>query len=161
LDSGKFSSCIILCILVNHLQFWLSCLDPFHSLFSCFFSIFILIGLVILTPVRLCQKESSLSTSLIRTIAPIFRHHLQMMYAPSVKNAHTFDFKPATLILVHAASPLLSFGVAFFSWIAAVFWLFAIIMGNPDGTEKRDDGRATVLMIRNWWEKYLLSAIRR
>ena len=84
-----------------------------------------------------------------------------MIYALSVKNAHTFDFSPSTLVLVHIASPIVSFGIAFFSWIAAVFWLFAIIMGNPDGTEKRDNGRATVIGVRNWWEKYFLHAIRR
>jgi cytochrome bd-type quinol oxidase subunit 1 len=65
------------------------------------------------------------------------------------------------LMFVHVLSPILSMGVAFFSWISAVFWLFAIVMGNPDGTEKRDDGRATVIMVRNWWEKYFLSALRR
>ncbi len=84
-----------------------------------------------------------------------------MMYAPSVKDAYTFDFSPLALVVVHVVSPILSFGVAFFSWIAAVFWLFALVMGNPDGTEKRDDGRATVLGVRNWWEKFLLHAIRR
>lgn len=84
-----------------------------------------------------------------------------MIYAPSVKNAHTFNFSPTALVLIHILSPFLSFGVAFFSWIAAVFWLFAIIMGNPDGTEKGDDGRATVIGVRNWWEKYFLSALRR
>jgi hypothetical protein len=84
-----------------------------------------------------------------------------MMYAPSVKDAHTFNFSPTALVIVHLFSPILSFGVAFFSWIAAVFWLFSIIMGNPDGTERGDDGQRTVLGVRNWWEKYFLNAIRR
>ena len=151
----------VLCTFLTTLQFWLSFLDPAHSLFSCLFTIIVVIGLVILTPLRMCQKEASFSTSLIRTVAPVFRHHLQMIYAPSVKNAHTFDFSPSALVFVHFFSPILSVGVAFFSWIAAVFWLFALIMGNPDGTEKRDDGRATVIGVRNWWEKYFLNAIRR
>jgi hypothetical protein len=121
----------------------------------------VLIGLIIIAPLRMFQKEYSFSTSLIRTVAPVFRNHLQMLCAPSVKQAHTFDFSPGMLMFVHVLSPILSMGVAFFSWISAVFWLFAIVMGNPDGTEKRDDGRATVIMVRNWWEKYFLSALRR
>lgn len=82
------------------------------------------------------------------------------MYAPSISHAHTFDFSPVRLILVQVVSPLLSIGVSISAWIAAVFWLFTLTMGNPDGTERRDDGRATVLMIRNWWEKFFLTAIR-
>ena len=83
-----------------------------------------------------------------------------MIYAPSVKRAHTFDFSPTALILIHVASPFVSLVLAFCAWIAAVFWLFALIMGNPDGTEKRDDGRVTVLGLRNYMEKYLLNALR-
>lgn len=83
-----------------------------------------------------------------------------MLCAPSVDNAHTFEFRPFCLVLVHVCSPLLSVGVAVASWVAAAFWLFAICMGNPDGTERKDDGQATVLGVRNWWEKYLLYAIR-
>lgn len=139
----------------------MSCLDPFYSLFSSLFTVFSLIALVAISPIRLCQTEWSFSTSLIRTVCPIYRKHLQLLYAPSVKNAHNFEFSPGLLIVVHVVAPVVSVCMAFFSWIAAVFWLFAITMGNPDGTEKRDDGRATVLMARNKWEKYLLLALRR
>jgi len=33
-------------------------------------------------------------------------------------------------------------------------------MGNPDGTERRDDGADAVLAVRNWWERCLLNALR-
>jgi len=141
--------------------FWMSCLDPLFSLFSCLFTIFTLLALVACSPVRLCKPDWSFSLSLIRTICPLYRKHLQLLYASSVDNAHNFEFSPMKLIAIHATAPLLSICFAFFSWIAAVFWLFAITMGNPDGTEKRDDGRATVLMARNRWERYLLLALRR
>jgi hypothetical protein len=84
-----------------------------------------------------------------------------LLYAPSVDNAHNFEFSLVKLIAVYLTAPALSICFAFFSWIAAIFWLFAITMGNPDGTEKRDDGRATVLMARNRWERYLLLALSR
>ncbi|KPI38608.1 uncharacterized protein AB675_4240 [Cyphellophora attinorum] len=140
--------------------FWMSIMDPFYTLFSCLFSIITLVVLVVISPIRLCQKEWSFSTCLIRTLCPIYRKHLQIIYAGSVDNAHNFEFSPARLVLIHVLAPGLSICMAFFSWIAAVFWIFALTMGNPDGTEKRDDGRATVLMARNKWEKFLLLALR-
>jgi hypothetical protein len=138
----------------------MSFLDPLYSLFSCLFTLFTLVVLVLISPIQLCQKEWCFSISLIRTVCPIYRKHLQILYASSVEDAHTFEFSPARLVLIHTIAPLLSICFAFFSWIASVFWLFAITMGNPDGTEKRDDGRATVLMARNRWEKCLLIALR-
>ncbi|RMZ90700.1 hypothetical protein DV736_g2078, partial [Chaetothyriales sp. CBS 134916] len=139
---------------------WLSCLDPFHSIFSCIFSVFALIGLILFWPLRLCHKGDPFSTVLVRTIAPVFWNHLRLIYAPSAKKAHGFDFSAPRLMLVHLALPIVSLAMAFFAWVAAVFWLFALMMGNPDGTEKRDDGRATVLGARNYLEKYLLTAIK-
>ncbi|KAJ9634028.1 uncharacterized protein PV06_08518 [Exophiala oligosperma] len=140
---------------------WLSFLDPFHCMISAIYSIFAVFIIILLLPLRLCRQECSPSVTLVRMIGPIFRNHLQMIYAKSLEHAHTFEFSPACLVLIHVISPLISLGNAVAAWIVAVFWLFAIIMGNPDGTEKRDDGRATVLMLRDWWEKCLLYAVRK
>ena len=63
------------------------------------------------------------------------------------------------LIAIHVASPLVSIGVAVAAWVSAAFWVFAVIMGNPDGTERRDDGRDAVLAVRNWWEGFFLMAL--
>lgn len=60
-----------------------------------------------------------------------------------------------SLILVHLLSPILTVGLLLASWTAAFFWVFAMILGNPDGTERRDDGRAAVLGVRNWWKAWL------
>ena len=83
------------------------------------------------------------------------------MHAESAYSAHELDFKAERLIAIQIASPVISAGVAIGEWVAAPFWIFAIIMGNPDGTERRDDGRATVLAVRNWWEHCLLKAVTR
>lgn len=139
---------------------WLSFLDPFMSLFSTIFTLVSTFIILLISPIHICHPSSSTSTLIIRTIAPVFRSHLRQMCAPSVEEAHTFDFKPGILILTQIISPLLSVGVAVAAWIAAAFWLFALMMGNPDGTERGDDGRAAVLGVRNWWEKFHLSAIR-
>ncbi|KIX94544.1 uncharacterized protein Z520_09590 [Fonsecaea multimorphosa CBS 102226] len=140
---------------------WMSFLDPFHCLFSAIFSIFAVLIIMLFAPLRLCRKECSPSISLVRMVGPVFRNHLQMIFAQSLDNAHTFEFSPVCLVLVHIVSPLISVGNAIAAWIVAVFWVFAIIMGNPDGTERRDDGRASVLLLRDWWERCLLFAIRK
>ncbi|KIW58157.1 hypothetical protein PV05_02704 [Exophiala xenobiotica] len=140
---------------------WLSFLDPLHCIFSALYSIFALFTIILLLPLRLCRRECSPTITLVRMVGPLFRNHLQMIFAKSLDHAHTFEFSPACLVLIHLVSPIISLGNAIAAWIVAVFWLFAIIMGNPDGTEKRDDGRATVLMLRDWWEKCLLSAVRK
>ena len=142
-------------------QLWMSFLDPLHCLFSAIFSIFAVFVVIVLLPLRICRRESSSSTVLIRMVGPVFRNHLQMIYAKSLSSAHTFEFSPSCLVFIHIISPIISIGNAIAAWVSAVFWVFAIIMGNPDGTEKRDDGRATVLGLRDWWEKCLLYAIRK
>jgi len=140
---------------------WMSFLDPFYCLFSAMYSILAVITIVLFAPLRLCQRQCSPSVSLVRMVAPVFRNHLRMICADSLANAHTFEFSPVCLILIHVASPFISFGNVIAAWIVAIFWIFALIMGNPDGTERRDDGRASVLALRDWWERCLLFAVRK
>jgi hypothetical protein len=83
-----------------------------------------------------------------------------MLCGDSAEGSHELEYKPSSLVMVYLVAPLLSIGVAIAAWISASFWVFAITMGNPDGTERRDDGRATVLGVRNRWERFLLSAVR-
>lgn len=90
----------------------------------------------------------------------MFKHHLEMMYAPSVEHAFEWDFRAGMLICIQLTSPFISIGVAVAAWVSAAFWVFSSIMGNPDGTERRDDGRDAVLAVRNWWEKCLLTSLR-
>ncbi|OAX79385.1 hypothetical protein ACJ72_06298 [Emergomyces africanus] len=62
---------------------------------------------------------------------------------------------PLLLFLIHLVSPLLIPPLLLASWIAASFWVFTMILGNPDGMEWRDDGRVAVLGVRNWWWSWL------
>jgi hypothetical protein len=62
------------------------------------------------------------------------------------------------LFLLHLFSPICALGIALAAWIAALFWVYAVILGDPpDGEEGLDDdgGRATVLGVRGWWERWL------
>jgi hypothetical protein len=78
------------------------------------------------------------------------------------------------LMLVHLFSPLISIGVVLSAWVAGFFWFYAGIIGNPEGAgaeqqrtnvrylEEKDgenDGRASVLTVRNWWKGWLTKAV--
>lgn len=59
----------------------------------------------------------------------------------------------SSLLLAHMLAPFISIGVAVAAWTVAIYWVFAAIVGDPDGSEGGcDDGRATVLGLRGWWE---------
>lgn len=62
---------------------------------------------------------------------------------------------PPMLILIHLFSPVYALGIALSAWVAAVFWAYAVILGDPDGRDGNDDGRAAVLGVRAWWERWL------
>lgn len=61
-------------------------------------------------------------------------------------------------IAVLLLSPFLSIVILLFAWTAAWFWVFSVVMGNPDGTERKDDGRAAVLGVCKWWRTWLAKA---
>lgn len=59
------------------------------------------------------------------------------------------------LILLNLFSPVYAVAVALSAWVAAMFWFYAAILGDPDGRDGKDDGRAAVLGVRGWWERWL------
>jgi hypothetical protein len=62
------------------------------------------------------------------------------------------------LIAVLLLSSFLSIAFLLLVWTAAFFWVFAMVLGNPDGTERKDDGRAAVLGVCRWWQIWLRKA---
>lgn len=73
------------------------------------------------------------------------------------------SFNVLILVLISLFSPIISIGVAVASWTAAVFWFYAAVLGDPSGTDRpegHNDGRASVLAVRNWWMHYLVRSVR-
>ncbi|KAA8650709.1 uncharacterized protein ATNIH1004_003397 [Aspergillus tanneri] len=62
------------------------------------------------------------------------------------------------LVAVLILSSFLSVAFLLLVWTAAFFWVFAMVLGNPDGTERKDDGRAAVLGVCKWWHMWLCKA---
>ncbi|KAL9115238.1 MAG: hypothetical protein Q9227_001032 [Pyrenula ochraceoflavens] len=149
----------------NHavwLLIWLAFLLPAFSLFCALYTTIALIIILLISPLQLCHLALPIPSNIQRFLSPLWRAHLR--YLKSTRLPHDDDFEPLTspalLTLILLISPLLSIGVALAAWVAASFWLFALMMGNPDGTERGDDGRNTVVLVRDWWEKCLLKAER-
>ncbi|KAI9741230.1 MAG: hypothetical protein M1834_002946 [Cirrosporium novae-zelandiae] len=65
-----------------------------------------------------------------------------------------------TTLIVLLLAPFLSVGVAMATWVAAFFWAFAAILGDPDGRSSKDDGRAAVLGVKSWWESWFRRALK-
>lgn len=61
------------------------------------------------------------------------------------------EYSTGRMLVVLVLSPLLALAMLLLAWIAAFFWVFALLLGNPDGTERKDDGRAAVLGVCRWW----------
>ena len=155
---------------------WLSVLDPFYCTFASAYSLVALLFHTALSPFHLCSPKSkttstdsrtndTFSLRLTHTLSPVYRAHLRYMHATSIKRIHNdnLDLKPKSLVFVHVVSPFLSIGVAIAAWIAALFWFFELIMSDtssPGSAGVEDDGRHYVLMVRNWWEKFHLLALR-
>lgn len=63
-------------------------------------------------------------------------------------------------IFVNVFSPIYAAAIAVTAWVAAGFWATAIILGNPDGRDGKDDGKAVVLGVRGLWERWLRRGLR-
>lgn len=77
---------------------------------------------------------------------------------PSVISEPSEVYAVTTSIFVLLLSPLLSIVILLFAWTAAFFWVFSMVLGNPDGTERKDDGRTAVLGVCKWWRSWLCKA---
>lgn len=68
------------------------------------------------------------------------------------------------LILVSCLAPVVAIGVCVAAWIAGGFWLFAKILGNPnansDKEEEKNDGKTTVMWVKDQWVAWLLRGFR-
>lgn len=65
------------------------------------------------------------------------------------------DYSVGMSIAVLLLSPFFSIAILLLAWTAAFFWVFTMMMGNPDGTERKDDGRAAVIGVCKWWRTWL------
>lgn len=111
---------------------------------------------LVLAPLRLCSTRPPLSEQLKNFLAPALNLQLHLVYS---HNPAT-DYSPPMLVLIHLFSPIVAFGVAIAAWTAAAFWFFSSILGDTGGHDGHNDGKESILGVRNWWERWLSRGLR-
>ncbi|KAJ5666726.1 hypothetical protein N7462_011135 [Penicillium macrosclerotiorum] len=165
--------------------FRLSVPVPIYSFAACIYTCCALIFALLISPLRLCPptpylRNTSLKSQLCDLLAPALHTHERLVHLrpPAAERSSSTQWIHADLesdqspplgdltrcyavgasILILILSPLLSIAILLCAWTAASFWVFAMVMGNPDGTERKDDGRAAVLGVCKWWQTWLCKA---
>ena len=139
-----------------HFQFYLSGPCVLLSLLITLWTLLSLALVMFLQPPRLCSKQPPFRDQLVSFLAPSLSlqlHFIHSSHPPATYSA-------PLLLLIHILSPIAAMGVAVASWTAGCFWFFSAILGDPAGQDGHNDGRATVLGVRNWWERWLSRALR-
>ncbi|PLN84827.1 hypothetical protein BDW42DRAFT_24175 [Aspergillus taichungensis] len=157
---------------------------PIFSFAACIYTLFGLFFVILVSPLRLCScipyfRATSFRAQLCDLLVPQLHIHerlVRMRKSPqrssspqSVYNnldrpsgaESCASYSIAGLIAVLLLSSLLSIAFLLLAWTAAFFWIFAMVLGNPDGTERKDDGRAAVLGVSRWWQTWLRRARKR
>ncbi len=115
----------------------------------------ILISLA-LAPLRLCSSRSSFGLQITKFLGPSLNLQLRLIYSEPVDTSYSSSM----LVVVHLFSPIVAFGVALAAWTSAAFWIFTSILGDPGGNDGHNDGKESILAVRNWWENWLSRALR-
>ncbi|KAJ5993915.1 hypothetical protein N7451_009639 [Penicillium sp. IBT 35674x] len=162
--------------------FRLSVPVPLFSFAACIYTFFAIIFATLISPLRLCSispylRKTSFRTQLCDLLSPVLHIHERLVCMPpptsnrssSTQWIHSDPdseepvpvvdssilYSVGMSIVVLTLSPFFSIAILLFAWTAAAFWVFAMVMGNPDGTERKDDGRTAVLGVCKWWRTWL------
>lgn len=112
-------------------------------------------------PVRLCAKRLTFGQQLGGLLGPALNLQLRCIYMPLHPHANEdASYHTLMLVAVHLLSPFLSLALVFVAWVFAAYWVVSLVLGDPAGMDKRDDGRDAVLSLRKWWELWLLRGIK-
>lgn len=109
-------------------------------------------------PVRLFTKRPSFGQQLGDLLGPSLKLQLRCIYTLGADERCCYH--PGMLVVVQVLSPFLSLGVMVAAWVVAVFWISSLVVGDPSGTDRHDDGSETALALRKFWEKWLRRCVR-
>ncbi|KAJ5569556.1 uncharacterized protein N7459_008986 [Penicillium hispanicum] len=158
-----------------------------YSFAACVYTCCALVFAVLVSPLRLCSlspfvSNTSFKNQLCDLLSPALHTHERLVHMrppasdrslstqwihsdpdleePAIVTDSSRDYSIPMSIAVLLLSPFLSIAILLFAWTAASFWIFTMVMGNPDGTERKDDGRTAVLGVCKWWQTWLGKARR-
>ncbi|CAI7635078.1 unnamed protein product [Penicillium pancosmium] len=164
--------------------FRLSVPVPVYSFAACLYTCCALLFAILTAPLRLCSlsaylSKTSFSSHLCDLLSPVLHIHERLVHMrpptsnrssstqwihseidtdPSEMESSCRDYSVGMSIGVLLLSPFFSIAILLLAWTAAFFWVFTMMMGNPDGTERKDDGRAAVIGVCKWWRTWLAKA---
>ncbi|KAJ5753463.1 uncharacterized protein N7511_007616 [Penicillium nucicola] len=159
---------------------------PLYAFGGALYTIFALFFALLVSPLRLCSfspyfRSTTFGSQLCDLLSPALHIHERLVFMqppsaanrspstqwiqsdpdsdqPSVLSEPSEVYSVGTSIAVLLLSPFFGIVILLFAWTAAFFWVFAMVLGNPDGTERKDDGRAAVLGVCKWWRTWLCKA---
>ena len=169
----------------ENIQFRLTVV-PFYSFGASLYAIFAFLFALLVSPLRICSfsqylRSTTFVSQLCDLLSPSLHIHERLVCIrppsvedrsssaqwissepdsdqPSVLSEPSEVYSVATSMVVLVLSPFLSIAILLLAWTAAFFWVFSMILGNPDGTERKDDGRTAVLGVCKWWRTWLCKA---
>ncbi|KKK13405.1 hypothetical protein ARAM_006770 [Aspergillus rambellii] len=154
---------------------------PIFALVASLYTVFALLFAFLISPLRLLScisylRKTSFRAQICDLLVPQLHIHQRLigLRQSAFRSASTQSiyqdpdrsfatdgaegYSAGGLLMVLLLSSLMSFGLLLLAWTAAFFWIFAVMLGNPDGTERKDDGRAAVLGVARWWQIWLNKA---
>ncbi|PNS16908.1 hypothetical protein CAC42_4872 [Sphaceloma murrayae] len=134
------------------------CIAPLISFALSIWTAFITITLLFLHPIRLIfTRKRSFSDVTLSLLAPTLNLHLRCIFSFPTAGAELQLAQTLTVLLV---SSVFSLGVSIWCMILGFYWIFATIIGDPDGLDGRSDGRELVLSTRQKWDDWLRLSVR-
>ena len=142
-------------------QIYLSTVAPLLALPLALYTLLMATVLLLLLPLRLCIPTCPSPNCFYHFLSPPPTYQLSLIFSSYGKDAIN---DPRTrsiikLVLFNIVAPIYAVAIAAAAWVAAIFWSYTAILGNPDGKEERDDGREAVLSVRGWWERWLVQVL--
>ncbi|MCJ1443675.1 MAG: hypothetical protein MMC23_004175 [Stictis urceolatum] len=133
---------------------YLSFVSPLVAGLLSLYSLATAVFLSLLAPLSLCTRQQPCQRSFISSISPAVRLQLRIIYAEPVPS--TTD-SASHLACAAILAPFYAIVIAFAAWVAATFWGYAAILGEPnERAGEEQDGRAAIRAVRRLWENWLL-----
>jgi hypothetical protein len=156
--SGEYPSRVKMLTQLIGIQFYLSGPCAMLSVAITLWTFVALLVSLALAPLKFCTTRPSLSTQLTTFLVPALNLQLHLVYSHNSSQ----EYSAPMLVVIHLFSPIVAFGVSVAAWTAAGFWFFSSILGDPGGHghEGHNDGKESIIGVRNWWERWLSRALR-
>ena len=148
------------------LQLYLSLLNPLTTLLFSLYAILITPLIFLFGPLaRLLCGAPPLPGQVIRTLLPLTEFQLDLIRPSALSSAKETPIpsNAARLFAIAVFSPFIAIGIAIAAGVAAFFWLYATILGEPNQNHrqgKEREGKSAARWVRGMWEKWLLLGLR-